>query len=81
MNRNIDEREAASRATISDVAKNGCHHTGGGRMDDLRHFPHAPRDERELAGTTQSSVLVTAETREGVGRETDTPREKQRLAV
>ena len=39
MNRNIDEREAASRATISDVAKNGCHHTGGGRMDDLRRFP------------------------------------------
>ena len=33
-----------------------------------------------LAGTTQASVLVTVETRKGVGRETDTTREIEREA-
>ncbi len=30
-----------------------------------------------LAGTTQASVLVTVETRKGVGRETDTTKEME----
>ena len=31
-----------------------------------------------LTGTTQTSILVTVDTREGVGRETDTTREIER---
>ncbi len=43
--RHNDERGCLQRDDI------GGHHewvppTGGGRMDDLRHFPHAPHDER-----------------------------------
>ena len=52
-------------------------HTDGGRMDDFRHFPHAPRDKRAF-GRNDSGVGPRDGGDEGRGRERDRYNERDR---
>ena len=78
--RNNDERGCLQRDDI------GCHHewvppAGGGRMGDLRHFPHAPRDERAFGRNVSGfGPRDGGDDEKGVGTGTDTTREIEREA-
>ena len=66
---------AASSATISEVVTNGCLPQAVGVWTIGGISRTLLVASEHLAGTTQASVLVTVETRKGVGREIDTTRE------